>query len=97
MAGASIETTLPRLSTHRLRDVKDPHARDLFTQQRVAASAELFFLDGLLDDERRKIRLNAWLEAAPVSGPVAATSHSGGRGRRDADALRRQTRASMSG
>ena len=51
MAGASIETTL-ELWASSLREVKG-RMRGLFTQERVAASANLF-LDGLLGDERRK-------------------------------------------
>ena len=50
MAGASIEKTL-ELWASSLRDVKS-RIRKLFTQERVAASANLF-LDGLLGDERR--------------------------------------------
>jgi SRSO17 transposase len=65
MAGASIETTL-ELFASSLRDVK-ARIRRLFTQERVAASANLF-LDGLLGDERRK---TGWMraEAAGDSGP----------------------------
>ncbi|MBW4331127.1 IS701 family transposase, partial [Stakelama sp. CBK3Z-3] len=51
MTGASIETTLELWATS-LRDVK-ARMGSLFTQARVAASANLF-LDGLLGDERRK-------------------------------------------
>ena len=51
MTGASIETT-PELWASSLREVKG-RMRELFTQERVAASANLF-LDGLLGDERRK-------------------------------------------
>lgn len=51
MSGASIETTL-ELWALSLRDVKS-RMRGLFTQERVAASTNLF-LDGLLGDERRK-------------------------------------------
>ena len=47
MTGASIETTL-ELWASSLRDVKG-RMRGLFTQERVAASANLF-LDGLLGD-----------------------------------------------
>lgn len=51
MAGASIETTL-ELWASSLRDVKR-RMHPLFTQDRVARSAEAF-LDGLLGEERRK-------------------------------------------
>lgn len=51
MMVASIETTL-ELWASSLRDVK-ARMRGLFTQERVAASANLF-LDGSLGDERRK-------------------------------------------
>jgi SRSO17 transposase len=51
MAGASIETTL-ELWASSLRDVKR-RMHPLFTQDRVARSAE-DFLDGLLGEERRK-------------------------------------------
>lgn len=44
MSGASIETTLELWASS---------LRGLFTQERVAASTNLF-LDGLLGDERRK-------------------------------------------
>lgn len=57
MTGASIETTL-ELWASSLRDVKG-RMRGLFTQERVAASANLF-LDGLLGDERRK---TGWMRA----------------------------------
>ena len=57
MMGASIETTLD-LWASSLRDVK-ARIRGLFTQERVAASANLF-LDGLLGDERRK---TGWMRA----------------------------------
>lgn len=65
MAGASIETTL-ELWSRSLRDVK-ARMRSLFTQDRVAASANMF-LDGLLGDERRK---TGWMraQAAGNSGP----------------------------
>ena len=49
MSGVSIEETL-ELWAASLRDAK---ARPLFTQAQVAASAGLF-LDGLLEEERRK-------------------------------------------
>lgn len=59
--------------------------RGLFTQERVAASANLF-LDGLLGDERRK---TGWMraEAAGDPGPWRQQAILG-RGRWDADALR---------
>lgn len=65
MAGASIETTL-ELWSRSLRDVK-ARMRSLFTQDRVAASANMF-LEGLLGDERRK---TGWMraQAAGNSGP----------------------------
>ena len=52
MTGASIEATL-ELWVSSLRDVK-ASMLVLFTQERVAASANLF-LDGLLGEERRDI------------------------------------------
>jgi SRSO17 transposase len=83
MMGASIETTL-ELWASSLRDVK-ARIRGLFTQERVAASANLF-LDGLLGDERRK---TGWMraEAAGDSGPWRQQAILG-RGRWDADELR---------
>jgi SRSO17 transposase len=59
--------------------------RSLFTQDRVAASANLF-LDGLLKDERRK---TGWMraEAAGDQGPWRQQAILG-RGRWDADVLR---------
>lgn len=63
MAGASIETTL-ELWASSLRDVK-ARIRGLFTQERVAASANLF-LDGLLGDERRK---TGWMRAEAAGDP----------------------------
>lgn len=83
MTGASIETTL-ELWASSLRDVKD-RMRGLFTQERVAASANLF-LDGLLGDERRK---TGWMraEAAGDPGPWRQQAILG-RGRWDADGLR---------
>ncbi len=83
MTSASIETTLELWATS-LRDVK-ARMRGLFTQERVAASAELF-LDGLLGDERRK---TGWMraEAAGDPGPWRQQAILG-RGRWDADALR---------
>lgn len=83
MAGASIEATL-ELWASSLRHVK-ARIRPLFTQERVAASANLF-LDGLLGDERRK---TGWMraEAAGDPGPWRQQAILG-RGRWDADALR---------
>ena len=57
MSGASIETTL-ELWASSLREVKR-RMRPLFTQERVARSAE-HFLDGLLGEERRK---TDWMRA----------------------------------
>lgn len=68
MAGASIETTLELWATS-LRDVK-ARMRSLFTQDRVAASANLF-LDGLLGDERRK---TGWMRAEAAGDPVRGDS-----------------------
>jgi SRSO17 transposase len=83
MTGASIETTL-ELWASSLRDVKS-RMRGLFTQARVAASANQF-LDGLLGDERRK---TSWMraEAAGDPGPWRQQAILG-RGRWDADGLR---------
>ena len=83
MSGASIETTL-ELWASSLRDVKR-RMRPLFTQARVAWSAENF-LDGLLGEERRK---TGWMraEAAGDPGPWRQQAILG-RGRWDADALR---------
>ena len=83
MTGASIETTL-ELWASSLRDVKG-RMRGLFTQERVAASANLF-LDGLLGAERRK---TGWMraEAAGDPGPWRQQAILG-RGRWDADGLR---------
>lgn len=83
MTGASIETTL-ELWASSLHDVK-ARMRGLFTQERVAASANRF-LDGLLGDERRK---TGWMraEAAGDPGPWRQQAILG-RGRWDADALR---------
>ena len=83
MTGASSEATL-ELWASSLRDVK-ARMRSLFTQERVAVSAELF-LDGLLGDERRK---TGWMraEAAGDPGPWRQQAILG-RGRWDADALR---------
>ena len=83
MAGASIEATL-ELWAQSLRDVKT-RMRPLFTQQRVAVSAERF-LDGLLGEEPRK---TGWMraEAAGDPGPWRQQAILG-RGRWDADDLR---------
>jgi len=83
MTGASIETTL-ELWASSLREVKG-RMRGLFTQERVAASANLF-LDGLLGDERRK---TGWMraEAAGDPGPWRQQAILG-RGRWEADGLR---------
>lgn len=80
---ASIETTL-ELWASSLRDVK-ARMRGLFSQERVAASANLF-LNGLLGDERRK---TGWMraEAAGAPGPWRQQAI-WGRGRWDADGLR---------
>src|ERR1700746_2850978 len=83
MAGASVETTL-ELWASSLRGVKG-RVRALFSQERVAASAEKF-LDGLLGNEPRK---TGWMraEAAGDSGPWRQQAILG-RGRWDAAALR---------
>ena len=83
MTGVPIETAL-ELWASSLRDVK-ARMHGLFTQERVAASANLF-LDGLLGDERRK---TGWMraEAAGDPGPWRQQAVLG-RGRWDADALR---------
>src|SRR4249919_2339866 len=83
MTGASIEATL-ELWASSLRDVK-ARMRPLFTQERVAVSAQRF-VDGLLGDERRK---TGWMraEAAGDPGPWRQQAILG-RGRWDADALR---------
>jgi hypothetical protein len=56
MTGASIETTLELWASSLPREGR---MRGLFTQERVAASANLF-LGGLLGDERRK---TGWMRA----------------------------------
>ena len=71
MAGASIETTLELWATS-LRDVK-ARMRSLFTQDRVAASANLF-LDGLLAQDGLDAR-----RSGGRSGSLATTGHSGSR------------------
>ena len=83
VTGASIEETL-ELWASSLREVKG-RMRPLFSQERVAASANSF-LDGLLGDERRK---TGWMraEAAGDAGPWRQQAILG-RGRWDADALR---------
>ncbi len=80
---ASIEATLEYWAKS-LRDVK-ARIRPLFTQDRVAASANAF-LDGLLGDERRK---TGWMraEAAGDRGPWRQQAILG-RGRWKADSLR---------
>ena len=83
MSGASIETTL-ELWASSLRDVKR-RMRPLFTQERVARSAE-HFLDGLLGEERRK---TGWMRAESAGDPGPWRQQAIlGRGRWDADALR---------
>jgi SRSO17 transposase len=83
MAGASLEATLELWSSS-LREAK-ARIRSLFTQERVATSANVF-LDGLLGPERRK---TGWMraEAAGDPGPWRQQAILG-RGRWDADALR---------
>ncbi len=82
MTGASIETTL-ELWASSLRDVK-ARMRVLFTQERVAASANLF-LDGLLGEKRRK---TGWMRAEAAGDPEPWRQQAIlGRGRWDADGL----------
>jgi SRSO17 transposase len=83
MSTASLETTLD-LWASSLRAVKD-RMRPLFTQDRIAASANAF-LDGLLGPERRK---TGWAraEAAGDDGPWRQQAILG-RARWEADALR---------
>src|SRR3954462_11058009 len=90
MSGASIEKTL-ELRAASLREMKT-RMRPLFTQERVAASAGLFF-DGLLGKERRN---SGWMraEASGAPGPWRQQAILG-RGRWDADALRDIVRAYM--
>src|SRR3954449_10987599 len=83
MSTASLETTL-ELWASSLRAVKD-RMRPLFTQARVAASANAF-LDGLLGAERRKTDW-ARAEAAGDDGPWRQQAILG-RARWEADALR---------
>ena len=80
MSGASIETTL-ELWASSLRDVKR-RMRPLFTQARVALSAENF-LEGLLGEERRKTGWMRTLDPGPWRQQAIL-----GRGQWDADALR---------
>jgi SRSO17 transposase len=82
MAGASVEMTL-ELWASSLREVK-ARIRPLFSQKRVAGSAEQF-LDGLLGNEPRK---TGWMraEAAGDPGPWRQQAILG-RGRWDADGL----------
>src|SRR5438270_2997118 len=83
MSIASLEATLD-LWASSLREVKE-RMRPLFTQDRVAASANAF-LDGLLGPERRK---TGWMraEAAGDKGPWRQQAILG-RARWEADALR---------
>jgi DDE superfamily endonuclease len=83
MSVASLETTLD-LWASSLRAVKG-RMRPLFTQDRIAASANAF-LDGLLGPERRK---TGWMraEAAGDKGPWRQQAILG-RARWEADALR---------
>jgi SRSO17 transposase len=83
MSPASLAATLD-LWASSLREVKE-RMRPLFTQDRVAASANAF-LDGLLGPERRK---TGWMraEAAGDKGPWRQQAILG-RGRWEADALR---------
>src|SRR3954452_3549989 len=83
VAGVAIEDAL-ELRAVSLREVKR-RIRPLFTQERVAVSAELV-LDGLLGPERRK---TGWMraEAAGDPGPWRQQAILG-RGRWEADALR---------
>ena len=83
MTGALIETTL-ELWVSSLRQVKG-RMRGLFTQVRVATSANLF-LDGLLGDERRK---TGWMRAEEAGDPGPWRQQAIlGRGHWDADGLR---------
>src|SRR3954471_15859184 len=83
MSVASLETTLD-LWASSLREVKE-RMRPLFTQERVAASANAF-LDGLLGAEQRK---TGWMraEAAGDPGPWRQQAILG-RSHWNADALR---------
>ena len=83
MLRASVETT-PDLWAASLRDVKR-RIRPLFTQERVARSAEKF-LEGLLGEDRRK---NGWMRAGAAGDPGPWRQQAIlGRGRWDAEALR---------
>jgi SRSO17 transposase len=83
MPETSIETKL-ELWASSLREVKR-QMRPLFTQARVARSAENF-LDGLLSENRRK---NGWMRAQAAGDPGPWRQQAIlGRGRWDADALR---------
>src|ERR1700761_4932664 len=83
MSVASLEATL-ELWASSLREVKE-RMRPLFTQGRVAASANAF-LDGLLGPERRK---TGWMRAE-AAGDEGSWRQQAilGRGRWEADALR---------
>ena len=83
MGGASFEATL-ELCASSLREAK-ARMRPLFSQERMARSASLFF-DGLLGPERRK---TSWMraEAAGDPGPWRQQAILG-RGRWEADGLR---------
>jgi SRSO17 transposase len=83
MVGTSIEETLS-LWASALGEVKR-RIRPLFTQERVAASANLFLV-GLLGTERRK---TGWMRAESAGDPGPWRQQAIlGRGRWDADALR---------
>jgi SRSO17 transposase len=83
MSAASLGTTLD-LWASSLREVKE-RMRPLFTQDRVAASANAF-LEGLLGPERRK---TGWMRAEAAGDP-GPWRHQAilGRGSWEADALR---------
>jgi len=68
MSGASIEATLEVWASS-LREVKS-RMRPLFTQERVARSAE-HFLDGLLGEERRK---TGWMRGSRRRSRAVATT-----------------------
>ena len=81
MSGASIEETLELWAA----SLRKARMRPLFTQERVAALAGLFF-DGLFGEEWRK---TGWLRAAAAGDPGPWRQQAIlGRGRWDADALR---------
>ncbi len=69
MVGSSIETTL-ELWASSLRDMK-ARIRELFAQERVAVSANLF-LDGLFGDERSK---TGWMRAEAYRASQSRTAH----------------------